>query len=88
MVKPKGSKSSTGNKSTPEKESAPEPLNPVERMLQGQGFVVKNGVFKDTASLPPVTRSTIVSKILADPRVMYQISVNKLNVGGPTDRRR
>jgi hypothetical protein len=80
MAKPKGSKSTTtGDKSTPEKDSVLEPPDPVEQMLEGQGFIVKNGAFKDTVSLAPVTWSTIVSKILADPSVMHKISVDELN---------
>jgi hypothetical protein len=79
MAKPKGTKSTTCTKSTPEKESTADTLNAIEQMLQGQGFVVKNGVFKDTTSLAPGTRATIVSKILVDKRVMFRICVNKLN---------
>jgi hypothetical protein len=79
MAKPKGSKSNAGNKSAPEKERTVETLNTVEQMLQGQGFIVKNGAFKDAASFMPVTRTTTASKILADPIVMHQISVNELN---------
>jgi hypothetical protein len=46
-------------------------LNTIEQMLQGQGFDVENGVFKNATSLMPETLATIVSKILVDRRVMF-----------------
>jgi hypothetical protein len=78
-LKPKGTKSTTGSKSAPEKESAADMLNAVEQMLQGQRLDVKKRVFKNTASLAPETWSTIVLKILADKKVMFRICINQLN---------
>jgi hypothetical protein len=70
---------SISSKSTPEKESATNTLGAVEQMLQGQGFDVEKGVFKNTASLAPDAQSTIVSTILADKKVMFRICINMLN---------
>jgi hypothetical protein len=51
----------------------------VEQMIQGNGFIVEGGIFKDTGSLAPETRATIVSKIHTEKRVMFRICADKLN---------
>jgi hypothetical protein len=72
MAKGKGTKGTTSTKSTLEKESAEDTQNAMELMLQGKGFVIKAGAFKDTTSLALAMRVTIIAKILVDKRVMLQ----------------
>jgi hypothetical protein len=69
--KSKGKRATASKTTTPEKVSATDALGTVEQMIQGKGFIVENGIFKDTASLAPETRATIVSNILADKKVMF-----------------
>jgi hypothetical protein len=51
----------------------------VKQMIQGKGFIIEDGKFKDTASLAPERWATIVSKILDDKIIMRGTCLIKLN---------
>jgi hypothetical protein len=72
------SKAATATKgTTPEKGSTRDSM--VMQMLQGQGFVIDDGKFKDTDGLTAETRATIVEKLFEHKIMMCQTCLIKLN---------
>ena len=75
--KTKGKTAAATKSTTPEKASTTD--STIAQMLQGKGFIIEDGKFKDTTSLALETRATILSKILDDKIIMCRTCLIKLN---------